>query len=100
VRRLPPLADALVRPPEAATSAFYLDLAVDDSPGVLAEVAGVFGANHVSIRSMEQEGTGTEASLAFITHQASEADIAATIEKLNSLPSVNRVGALYRVIGV
>ncbi|MGY9084028.1 MAG: homoserine dehydrogenase [Acidimicrobiales bacterium] len=99
VRRLPALADAHVRPPEAATSAFYLDLAVDDSPGVLAEVAGVFGANGVSIRSMEQEGTGTEASLAFITHQASEADIAATIEKLTSLPSVNRVGALYRVIG-
>jgi len=99
VRRLPTLADALVRAPEAATSAFYLDLAVDDSPGVLAEVAGVFGANSVSIRSMEQEGTGTEASLAFITHQASEADIAATIEKLKALPSVNRVGALYRVIG-
>ena len=99
VRRLPALGDALVRPPEAATSAFYLDLAVDDSPGVLAEVAGVFGANGVSIKSMEQEGTGTEASLAFITHQASEADMAATIEKLTSLPSVNRVGALYRVIG-
>jgi len=99
VRRLPTLADALVRAPEAATSAFYLDLAVDDSPGVLAEVAGVFGANSVSIRSMEQEGTGTEASLAFITHQASEADIAATIEKLKALSSVNRVGALYRVIG-
>jgi homoserine dehydrogenase len=59
----------------------------------------VFGANGVSIKSMEQEGTGTEASLAFITHQASEADMAATIEKLTSLPSVNRVGALYRVIG-
>ena len=99
VRRLPALGDALVCPPEAATSAFYLDLAVDDSPGVLAEVAGVFGANGVSIKSMEQEGTGTEASLAFITHQASEADMAATIEKLTSLPSVNRVGALYRVIG-
>jgi hypothetical protein len=48
---------------------------------------------------MEQEGLGTEATLAFITHEASEADMAATIEKLASLPSVNRVGALYRVIG-
>jgi len=99
VRTPPALADALVRAPEAAMSAFYLDLAVDDSPGVLAEVAGVFGANGVSIKSMEQEGLGSEATLAFITHQASEADIAATIEKLQSLPSVNRVGALYRVIG-
>ena len=98
-RKLPALGDALVRAPEAATSAFYLDLAVDDSPGVLAEVAGVFGANGVSIKSMEQEGLGSEATLAFITHEASEADMSATIEKLTSLPSVNRVGALYRVIG-
>ena len=99
VRQPPALAEALVRPAEAATSAFYLDLAVDDRPGVLAEVAGVFGANGVSIRSMEQEGLGSEATLAFITHQASEADMSATLEKLTSLPSVNRVGALYRVIG-
>jgi len=99
VRQLPPLGEARIRPAEAATSAFYLDLAVDDRPGVLAEVAGVFGANGVSIKSMEQEGLGAEATLAFITHQASEADMAATLEKLTSLPSVNRVGALYRVIG-
>jgi len=99
VRRLPGLAEALVRAPEAATSAFYLNIAVDDRPGVLAEVAGVFGANGVSIKSMEQAGLGAEATLSFITHEASEADMAATIEKLTSLPSVNRVGALYRVIG-
>jgi len=99
VRQLPALGDALVRPPEAATSAFYLHLAVDDRPGVLAEVASVFGANGVSIKSMEQEGLGSEATLAFITHQASEADISATLEKLTALSSVNRVGALYRVIG-
>ena len=98
VRLLPALADAVVRPPEAAISAFYLDLAVDDRPGVLAEVAGVFGANGVSIKSMEQAGLGAEATLAFITHRASEADMAATLEKLGSLPCVNRVGAQYRVI--
>jgi len=98
VRPLPALRDAVVRPPEASTSAFYLDLAVDDQPGVLAEVAGVFGANGVSIRSMEQEGLGAEATLAFITHRASERDMAATIEKLAALSSVNRVGAHYRVI--
>ena len=99
IRTLPSLGDARVRAPEAATSAFYLDLAVDDRPGVLAEVASVFGANGVSIKSMEQEGLGAEATLAFITHQATEADIAATLDKLAALPSVNRVGALYRVIG-
>lgn len=98
VRPFPALRDAVVRPPEASTSAFYLDLAVDDQPGVLAEVAGIFGANGVSIRSMEQEGLGAEATLAFITHRASERDMAATLEELAALSSVNRVGAHYRVI--
>jgi len=94
-----PLADAIIRPAEEATSAFYLELVVDDRPGVLAEVAGVFGANSVSIRSMEQQDLGPEALLVFITHQASEADMSATVEKLTSLDAVNRVGAQYRVIG-
>ncbi|MEM7095569.1 MAG: homoserine dehydrogenase [Actinomycetota bacterium] len=99
VRQLPAMADARLRAPESATSAFSLDLAADDRPGVLAEIAGVFGANGVSIRSMEQHGVGAEARITFITHEATERDMAATLEKLGSLPSVNRVGAHYRVIG-
>lgn len=93
-----PLADAVIRPADEATSAFYLEVLVDDHPGVLAEVAGVFGANGVSIRSMEQQDLGDEALLVFITHVASEADMAATVEKLTSLDPVSRVGAQYRVI--
>jgi len=99
VRALPQLGAALVRDPDATTSAFYLNVAVDDQPGVLAEVAGVFGANGVSIKSMEQGGSGSGATLAFITHEASEADMAATLDKLGSLDCVARVGAHYRVIG-
>lgn len=99
VPRRPSLGEARLRPPHAVCSAYYLDLAVDDRPGVLAEVAGVFGANGVSIQSMEQEGLGAEATLAFITHQATEADMAATVDKLCSLPCVIRVGAQYRVMG-
>lgn len=99
IRPVPALGVAVVRPAEAATSAFYLDLSVDDRPGVLAEVASVFGANGVSIRTMEQVGLGAEATLAFITHEASEADMAATLEKLSDLECVVRVGSRYRVIG-
>ena len=40
---------------------------------MLAQVAGVFGAHGVSIRSMEQEGLGDEARLVFITHVAASA---------------------------
>ncbi len=98
VRVVPGLTDAIIHPPESAMSAFYLDLSVDDQPGVLAEVAGVFGRHGVSIRSMEQADVGDEATLAFITHVASEADMASTLAELEALESVVRIGARYRVV--
>ncbi len=93
------LARARIRPIDETTSQYYLSLDVADRPGVLAAVAGVFGANGVSIRSMEQEGLGDEARLIFITHTAGERDMQATLHGLRELPVVDRVGTLLRVIG-
>jgi homoserine dehydrogenase len=90
--------EARVRPIDETSSAFYLHLDVVDRPGVLAEVAGVFGSHDVSIRSMEQDGRGDEAELMFITHAAREADVQATVRDLRGLASVRRVGALIRVV--
>jgi len=81
------------------TSAFYLNLEVDDRPGVLAQVATVFGEHGVSIRSMEQEGLGGEARLVFITHGARERDLRSTLQDLRSLDAVRAVGSVLRVIG-
>src|SRR5690606_38676295 len=47
------LAEAVIRPIDDVESAFYLSLDVLDRPGVLAQVASVFGDHGVSIRSME-----------------------------------------------
>ena len=68
-------------PIDDVESAYYLNLEVLDRPGVLAQVAGVFGDHGVSIRSMEQEGLGDEARLIFITHRAREADVQATLAR-------------------
>ncbi|HVA70871.1 MAG TPA: homoserine dehydrogenase, partial [Acidimicrobiales bacterium] len=80
------------------TSAFYLSVDVIDQPGVLAEVAGVFGRHDVSIQSMEQSGYGDEARLSFLTHNALSSDVSATVQELTSLKSVDAVGACLRVI--
>jgi homoserine dehydrogenase len=80
-------------------SAYCLNVEVTDEPGVLATVAGTFGQNKVSIRSMEQEGLGDEARLIFITHRAIERDVRATLQELRSLDSVRQVGAMLRVVG-
>ena len=93
------LAKAVFRPIEDAVSAYYLNVEVLDRPGVLAQVAGVFGDNGVSIRSMEQEGLGGEARLIFITHRAREADVRATLAALGALDAVDRIGSVLRVLG-
>ena len=69
-----------------------------DRPGVLAAVAGVFGRHGVNIRSMEQEGLDDQARLVFITHEATERDVQATLGELRELDSVRGVPALLRVI--
>jgi homoserine dehydrogenase len=98
-RRVPGGDVARIRPIDDLDSAYYLNLEVNDSPGVLSQVAGVFGRHEVSIRSMEQEGLGAEARLVFITHQAKERAIQATIEELRSLEVVTGVRSFMRVIG-
>lgn len=81
------------------SSRFYLSLDVFDRPGVLAQVASVFGEFGISIQSMEQVGVGDEAQLFFITHEATTASIDATIASLSALPAVGRVGCCLRLLG-
>ena len=89
---------ARIRSIDEVESAYYLNLEVVDRPGVLAQVAGVFGDHGVSIRSMEQEGLGDEARLIFITHRAREADVRATLRDLEALDAVDRIGSVLRVV--
>ena len=93
------VAKASIRPIDELSSQYYLNLEVADRPGVLAAVAGVFGANDVSIKTAEQEGLGDEARLIFITHTARERDMQATLHGLHALDVVDRLGTLLRVIG-
>jgi homoserine dehydrogenase len=92
------LARARLRPIDEVRTAYYLNVDVRDRPGVLAAVAGAFGDHGVSIRSMEQEGLGAEARLVFITHEAREADMQATIRELHKLDAVDRIASVLRVV--
>jgi predicted amino acid-binding ACT domain protein len=90
---------AVIRPIDEVRSEYYVHLDVSDRPGVLAAVAGVFAEHDVSIRSVEQEGLGDEARLIFITHEAPEAAVQATLQQLRHLDVVDRVAGLLRVVG-
>jgi homoserine dehydrogenase len=90
---------AKIRPIDDLEGAYYVNLEVDDAPGVLSAVAGVFGRHGVSIRSMEQEGLGSEARIAFITHAAKERNLQATLHDLRGLDVVTDIRGVLRVIG-
>ena len=90
---------ARIAPIGELESAYYLNVEVDDQPGVLAQVAAVFGDHSVSIRSMEQEGLGAGARLVFITHAARESDLQATLHGLRRLGAVRSIGSVLRVVG-
>ena len=92
-------AKAVIRPIDETTAEYLLSLEVTDKPGVLHAVTGAFAAHGVSIRAAEQEGIGADARLVFITHEAKESDVQATVRQLREMEVVKQVGGLLRVIG-
>ena len=96
---VPGLAAARVRPIDEVHSQYYLSLDVADRPGVLEQVAAAFARHLVSIVQVLQVGMGGEARLVLVTHTALERDMQDTVAELRTLPQVDRVGTLLRVIG-
>jgi homoserine dehydrogenase len=92
-RRLP------VVPIDETSSQYLVSLDVEDKPGVLHAITGVFAEHGVSIRAAEQEGIGDDARLVFITHRAREADVQACVRRFRDLGVVRRTSGLVRVIG-
>ena len=88
-----------IRPIDDLMASYYVNLDVVDQPGVLREIAEAFERHGVSIRSLEQEGVGANARLIFITHQAREADVQATLGDLRELDVILAVTSVLRVVG-
>ncbi|MGA0118575.1 MAG: homoserine dehydrogenase [Ilumatobacteraceae bacterium] len=88
-----------VMPIDETSSQYLIGLDVEDKPGVLHAITGVFADHGVSIRAAEQEGIGADARLVFITHSAREADVQACLSEFKKSPVVKRSSGLLRVIG-
>ncbi|AMB40999.1 homoserine dehydrogenase [Arthrobacter sp. TES] len=93
-------------PVEASTTSYYIGLDVADQPGVLARIAHIFAENGVSIEIMRQtihrdaSSAVESAELKIVTHRASEAALAATVEAVKGLDVINSVTSVLRVEGV
>jgi homoserine dehydrogenase len=91
--------DRRIRPMDDTRGQYYINLHVADRPGVLAEIAGDFGHNGVSIERVWQEGFADEATLVFITHRAQEGALQKTLQELRESTAVRAVASVLRVEG-
>ncbi|HYE82043.1 MAG TPA: homoserine dehydrogenase [Clostridia bacterium] len=81
-----------------SSSSYYIRLNVKDKPGVLGGIASVFGKHNVSIFAVNQDVKNDEnVSLVFITHEALEGDVAASIEEIKNLNKVNGLENIIRI---
>ncbi|OFI39767.1 homoserine dehydrogenase [Arthrobacter sp. SW1] len=93
-------------PVEASETSYYIGLDVADQAGVLARIAHIFAENGVSIEIMRQTihrdaaSNVESAELKIVTHRASEAALAATVEAVKGLDVINSVTSVLRVEGV
>jgi homoserine dehydrogenase len=92
-RNLPVLA------PEDVVSASYVRLAVDDLPGVLAQLAGLFGAHGISLRTVVQRPRPDGAAeLVLLTHPARLGDLGSALQEVQGLDCVRGETRLLRVL--
>jgi homoserine dehydrogenase len=85
-----------------ALTRYHISLDVADRPGVLAQVATAFAEHGVSIETVRQQGVPGEGDLAkliVVTHQATDAALAATVDALGVLEAVDDVASVMRVEG-
>jgi homoserine dehydrogenase len=82
-----------------ARTRYHVSIDVDDRAGVLAQVAGKFAELDVSIRTVRQEGSGSDAQLVIVTHEADDAALSATVQALRDLDMVRDVSSVMRVEG-
>ena len=78
---------------------FYLRLEVEDRPGVLAQVAGIFAAEKIGISSVlqpESHGAGS-VPLIFLLEQTSEASLQKAIALIAKLPNSRTPARILRV---
>lgn len=88
-----------VLPISAARTRFYVNLDVDDRPGVLAAIAAAFAEHGISIQVVRQDGHGDNAGLIVRTHLASEEALERTVAHLRGMSEVKAVLGVMRVEG-
>ncbi len=79
---------------------FYVRTQVPDQPGMLAQIATVFGDKGVSLESIVQKKTdGGVAEIVWMTHRTSQRDMNRALAEFERIEAVREVSSLLRVEG-
>jgi len=78
---------------------YYLRLQVVDRPGVIADIAAILRDESVSIESLLQRGRapGEGVPVAIVTHEAEEAALSRTLERIAHIDAVLEAPVLIRI---
>ena len=88
------------KPIEAVSNKYYLRLVVLDRPGVLAQIAFIFGEHEVSLASVIQKSAAEgKAEIVLVTHRVAEGNLRRALKLIGELPVVDAIGTVIRVEG-
>lgn len=80
-----------ILPMDNIETAYYLRMQTVDRPGVLAEITSILGSSGISIESMLQKQTASDADyvpIIFLTYRVQEKNMNEAINKIKALPIV------------
>jgi homoserine dehydrogenase len=79
-------------------SPFYLQISVDDRPGVLARIAERLAAHGVSVARLVQSQIDGGATLHVISHEATYGAVDTALAEISALPESREIAAAFPVI--
>ncbi|MCM8710902.1 homoserine dehydrogenase [Clostridium sp. SYSU_GA19001] len=88
-------------PMEEVKSKYYIRILVKDMPGVLGQIATIFGENEVSILSFiqkpEKQDKDDYVTIVFVTHDTYEDNINKSLVKITELEAISKVENIIRI---
>ena len=88
-----------ISPITETESPYYIRLLAEDRPGVMAAIAGAFGAQQVSLHSVIQKRrVGNRAEIVLITYKVNDAALQTAVLNVAGLSVVNKVCTVIRVV--
>jgi len=85
-------------PPGELRSPFYVQLEVDDLPGVLADVSHRLAAHGISVARLTQVPVGAGAALHIVLHESPQREVDAALHEIGQLPQVHAPPCVLPVV--